>query len=229
MIPLTIEDVSLAVKQHLDSGKKLKDPFNAAILQKFGLAIVGGGVTRTVYRQKYSRRVFKVGDFYANRYEFCLSEIFKSSALGSHLAKCFNISDDGGILEQEYVRMPLPGEDDVPLADWGEFQNDIEEKTLEFSEDIAITDLHPSNLRLSPNGDVKIVDYSACIPTKFFSRKFNYLRFIKTNRKFVNFVSPSFKFFVNSENEVIVSCDGYYNKLKLIYDDIAKSSCSITV
>jgi hypothetical protein len=229
LIPLTIEDISLATIQHLNSGKALKDPFDANILQKFGLSIVGGGVTRTVYRQKYSRRVFKVGDFYANRYEFCLWEIFKPTQLGLHLAKCLNISADGGILEQEYVSQDIPGEDSVSLADWGEFQNDIEENVFDFSDEVAITDLHPSNLKLTPKGDVKIVDYSACIPQKFFSKKFNYLNFIKTNRKLANCVNPSLKFFVNAENEIVVNLDGYFNKLKLIYESTNRGSCSIAV
>lgn len=196
-----VEDISSYLTENSISGSSLKNP-NQNLIQKFSLEVVGAGVTRIVYRQKYSRKVIKVGDYYANRYEYCIYKIFEGTALGKHLAKCCSISKDGSVMEQEYVRLKVPIDGWMEVYGWSEFQISLED-LLEFSKNLAITDVHPSNMRMLADGTIKIVDYSAHAPSKLFSKSFSTTKFIRENKELRSLADPKFNLFVDCENSIV--------------------------
>lgn len=133
---------------------------------KFGLEILSTrGTTRSVYKQKHSRKVIKVGIPNFNITEKSVWEALKNTPLQNTLAECFDISTKGYVLEQRFIPKRFPYSNGIKyqvMKDWGKIRDLLGELFVfvnpkKTGYDI---DIHEENIRLDSKGNVVIIDYS---------------------------------------------------------------------
>jgi hypothetical protein len=150
-------------------------------LEDLGLKVLSSeGTSRIVAKEKYSRRVFKI-DYLStlhhrskgvfNISEYSLWKAMKDTKMANMLAECFQITEDGLVLTQEYVAKTLPDyqfELDCykdfntlcgRLDDSFSFLNNID------GQGVILTDFHIDNIRMKNDYTVKIIDYAALLHT----------------------------------------------------------------
>jgi hypothetical protein len=131
-----------------------------------GFCEIGSGCSRTVFRYRKSRTVFKIGDSLCNRTEWNLYQQ-APKALRSLLAKPIRISECGSILEMEYIPLILVDVDAYHLNIPFLFHSQIRE--YGFSHLVGF-DVHDGNIGLKSNGHVKMVDYGYLARGQTFTR-----------------------------------------------------------
>lgn len=128
-------------------------------LKKLDLRLLGSGVSRVVYLDKKTKKVYKTtfGNVDANRTEWNFYRALPKHA--KHLfAKPLAISKCGAVMEMEFVDTIL---DDIyePL----DVDNDINEKVQTRLRHLGIAkwvcDLHNGNIGVKKDRSIKIVDY----------------------------------------------------------------------
>jgi hypothetical protein len=179
--------------------------------EKFGLKFVGIGVTRLVYKKLYSKEVIKVASK-ANLAEYALYRAFDNCKMQSLLAKCNEISKDGVVLTQEYLSKDIPdyllgGTVDQGNA-WTDFQTELESlfKFIKnFTKDkYTICDIHPGNIRVNKNWELKIIDYAAPLDTIVEQKKFDLEACIEKLSRYTRRHDQNVKFYLNHKKQPVL-------------------------
>lgn len=137
------------------------------LVKKLNLRYIGEGINRVVYKEKGSRTVFKISMFSSdrphNKAEYVLYQGLKNHPLSNILCPTISISRLGTVSQQTFMSRRVPYDSYSTLQP-------LEKLVLESFEFIRklpygskktmILDMHPDNLRMTSDYDIKLVDYS---------------------------------------------------------------------
>ena len=163
--------LSLHYNHHL---KDIIDGYSKAkgIEQEFNIQAIGAGISRRVFKRKYSNRVYKIGNPSCNKSEWAFWNAAKPYNISKLLAKCYKISKNGYVLQQEYVpnKLEIQSFDHFTLGDrLNELFRFLE---LELKNKVAFCpDFHEDNINITSKSDLKIVDYGSMLEGFFNKNK----------------------------------------------------------
>lgn len=170
-----IEDALKGVKGS-DSLTSIKD----VLTKNLGLSRVGEGINRIVYKVPKSRSVFKICPYTEdqphNIAEYTLYQGLEGDPLQNILCPILDISRNGRVLQQKSMPLTVPYDSHKTLQP-------LEKLVLESFQFIRrlpysssrelILDMHPDNIMMTRNYDLKIVDYSTLLYVNAMNSKFN--------------------------------------------------------
>jgi hypothetical protein len=186
---------------------------------KFGLKCICNhrGTTRLVFKQKYSRSVFKIGDAPFNKAEWTFWNAAKEFEISNLLAECKNISSNGTVLEQENVRFKLPYKyrGDFTSKSYADFWFDMENNLTDIfsflqkklqTVCLVTPDFHDENLHVSNSGDIRIIDYASILDTYFSrSRKAKGTKVAKIVKESIKKNDKYVQFYLNYNKNIMLN------------------------
>lgn len=194
------------------------------ISQRFHLKLIGSGISRFVFKERYSRKVLKVTT--ENRHnlaEYCLYQALEGTSLQSLFAASDSISEDGTVLEQEYLSKSLPVryEDYHFRANdrWLELLGEVE-STLSFikfytKEKYPTFDLHTDNIKLDSKFNAKIIDYATILSPFIEARNLEKRACIRALSRYTRKHDQRVEFFLDQEKNLVFKTQFNTNKLTL--------------
>ena len=180
--------------------------FGNDLTNEFGLGYVGCGISRWVYKKKGTRKVYKITNQVChNISEYAFYHGLQGTALQSIFAKCFSISKNGMVLEQEYCPKNLP---DITLDSWlkitfalGDCLNFLTEVS---KENKICYDFHTDNVRINSKHEAKIIDYSPLLWPMPLEHNFRLSRCISKLKSKAKKYDREIKFFLNQQRKVVL-------------------------
>ena len=207
-----IEEYASFVKSS-DTSKGFGTPeHNHQFSKKFGVKYFSCGISRTVFKKRYSREVIKVCSSQSNLAEYALYRAFDGCQMQSLLAKCIAISKDGTVLIQEYLPKSIPdyalGGSVDDTRDWAELQDYLEAQfsfIKNFTKDkYTICDMHCDNIRANSKHDLKIIDYAAPLDTIVRQKNFDLEACIQKLSRYTKRHDQKIKFYLNASKQIVL-------------------------
>lgn len=173
-----IQDIEDYVLTLLKDGYKLHTPDYAdKVAEKFGLKIISiDGTTRTIFKEKNSRTVIKVGYPSHNRAEYATYKALECSVVGELLAPCLMVSPKGYALRMAYIPKPIPN----AKGEYYWFNPEFNAIRVHLESQYSFiknynkyswgADFHEENMRMDHQGNIKIIDYSNLLADMFSRR-----------------------------------------------------------
>lgn len=208
------DEYSDFLKLHWPSIRDFQEPRNTEkFVKHFNLKFIGCGISRLVFKKKYSRDVIKIATSgKSNIAEYAMYESFNGCRMQSILAKCTDISKDGIVLKQEYLPKPvfdyaLGGTLDESM-DWKDFQTQLENQFAFIrsftKDDYTICDMHPCNIRGDSNGNFKIIDYAAPLDTLSRQKKFDLKACIKGLSRYTKRHDQKIRLYLDAKKHLVL-------------------------
>jgi hypothetical protein len=203
-------DISNQVKG-LDTNTEDNPKLVDILKDKFAFRFIGAGISRFVFKQRCKRVVYKI-DFsgHYNFAEYCLYHGCKDTVFEPILANSSEISPDGVVLIQEYVRNGLP-EYSFMRDTCDDFcrLTDVLEKSFGFlggvtGDNNIICDFHDGNIKRTPDYNLKIIDYAAPLHSICVLKKFNPNRTIEKIYNRAKNKTAKISFYINQQNELVL-------------------------
>lgn len=124
-----------------------------------------------------------------NKSEKAVWEALRGSSYESILAPCYGISKEGYVLEQKFISKPIPmcRENYYWFNDkWINLRKTLESQFhfLLGRTNEGLSDFHEENIRILPNGDMQIIDYSHLCWEYFKDGKSSIEQVVKKVRKY---------------------------------------------
>jgi hypothetical protein len=180
--------------------------FSNCLTNIFGLGYVGSGISRWVYKKKNSRKVYKITNLAGhNISEYALFHGLEGTELQSLFARCYNISKNGMVLEQEYCAKRMP---DFELHSFRDITAGIE-GCLGFisrisGENKLCFDFHYDNIRINYKYEAKIIDYSPLLWPMPMERNFSLPDCISKLKYHSKRYNRHIKFFLDQERKLVL-------------------------
>jgi hypothetical protein len=180
--------------------------FGNDLTNEFGLGYVGCGISRWVYKSKGTRKVYKITNQVAhNISEYAFYHGLKGTALQAIFAKCFSISKNGMVLEQEYCPKKLPK---TTTESWFNIDHALRD-CLNFLTQVSrekriCYDFHTENVRMNSNYEAKIIDYSPLLWPMPLEHNFHLSRCISKLNSKAKKNDRKIKFFMNQQRKVVL-------------------------
>lgn len=180
--------------------------FGNDLTNKFGLGYVGSGISRWVYKKKGTRKVYKITNQVChNISEYAFYHGLQGTALQSIFARCFSLSENGMVLEQEYCPKSLP---DITSESWFKIDHALRD-CLNFltevsKEKIICYDFHTDNIRINSKYEAKIIDYSPLLWPMPLEHNFRLSRCISKLKSKAKKYDRAIKFFMNQHKKLIL-------------------------
>lgn len=210
-------------QQEIKDLGKLEKSVNE-ICQRFHLKFIGSGISRFVFKEKYSRTVLKVSTQTRHNFsEYCFYQALEGTNFQKLFAASTEISKDGTVLEQEYVPKNLPSRCEAISFkggnNWIDFLAEIE-STLNFiklfTKEPCITfDLHTDNIRLDSKYNAKIIDYAPILSPFIEAKKPKIQACISGLRKYTQRHDQRVEFFLDQQKSLVFKTQFDTNKLTL--------------
>lgn len=150
------------------------------LVNKLNLKYIGEGINRVVYKEKGSRAVFKICPFSSDRphniAEYVLYQGLKGHPLSKILCPTLEISRWGKVTKQTYMsrRVPYDSYSTLqPLEGLVLESFEFLRKLPNGSKKTMILDMHPDNLRMTSDYDIKLIDYSPLLFINALGNNFN--------------------------------------------------------
>lgn len=198
-----------------------KGGFGNDLTNKFGLGYVGCGMHRWVYKKRGTRKVYKITNLITyNMSEYAMYYGLSGTKLQSLLAKCYNISNNGMVLEQEYCPKKIPELDRNGCGkdDWMnliENLGDCLAFTCKITKDKKyLPDLHSGNIMLTSKYDAKIIDYESLLYPLPELPRFCLSDCIKTVNRVAKKNDRDVNFFMNYNKEIVLDLGHTVHKAK---------------
>ena len=210
---MVIEAISSFIKANYPLKEIGTPEFRSDIEAEFSLIYIGCGISRVVFKEHCSRKVIKIGVAPRhNRCEYAIYKAFDGTQLQSLLAKCFDISSDGMVMYQEFLRK---GIFDYALAgtmelsgEWAEFQFRLESLfsfIKNFTKDkYTICDMHCDNIRVDSKHNLKIIDYATPLDTISRSKNFDLEACIRKLSGYAKRNDQKAKFYMNTSRQLVL-------------------------
>lgn len=122
------------------------------------LRFLGKGISRSVYYNRRTRTVFKVGMKFANRSEWNFYRLLPTN-VKNLFARPTALSACGSVLEMEFVDFVFDTFDCSAIS--FKLCNTVDRKLKKLKLYDIVTDIHPANIGVDKNRKVKIVDYAS--------------------------------------------------------------------
>lgn len=219
-----LEEISefLSQQKILTLGKLEKNLHE--IQQRFHVKLIGSGISRFVFKEKYSRKVLKVTtEPKHNLSEYCLYNGFEGTKLQSLFAASTNISQNGTVLEQEYVGKRIPAYyDDLFMSSytgWEDFTEPIRDCLTflkYYTKERRLTfDFHNDNIRLDSNYNAKIIDYAPILSPFLEVKKISKEACISGLNSYTRKHDQRVEFFLDQKKSLVFKTQFDTNKLTL--------------
>lgn len=183
------------------------------------MEFVGEGCTRVVVRERNKRCVYKISvgrDVSSNKAEYTLFKGLQDHPLQELFCPCTYITPCGTVLVQEYMPIKMPS---YTYHNMQPVEKFILE-SFKFLEKVAgekgiILDMHPDNLRLTRDYDIKMIDYATALSPLCSVKTFDMGECIKKIQRMrkgspvVMYIDSMKGFAARGEHKVVTMYQGY--------------------